>query len=282
MNTFLVMSAVLFLAGVSNIIHIELYINMITEMFSDIKDGLSPYVMVICYNLLYGFSVCQIKVNKYYKVIDGIVSPYVILFNNYIRKSENNLLIKSIDKNGNIKDIYDLLKNRNNVNKNISSDCNSLWILYDIVPSKYVNKVCFTEITQLTKMVEQPLIEYKESNINFMMIELEHNDKIHMIELKNDCHNYYIVNNCLNQNFFKYYLKNILEVAINEDNFDYCITIVDHNVNVIKLSPEQSIMFNENDYTVFPVPEKHTSISREIDSDTDKNDDFVKLYTETT
>ena len=71
-----------------------------------------------------------------------------------------------------------------------------------------INKIYYKDIVST--------IEYKLSKINFMMIELEHEGNKHTIELKNDIFNYYIVNNFLNQNFFKYYLKNILKVPINE------------------------------------------------------------------
>jgi hypothetical protein len=122
--------------------------------------------------------------------------------------------------------------------------------------------------------------------------------------LKDDTYNYYIVNNSLNQNFFKYYLKNVLKVPINEANFDYTVSIIDHNVNILTLLPHQHIVFNEHDYTVFPILETNdtteseetndtcvpestdTQLSNCINndeqsiSDSDKSDDFVKLDSE--
>ncbi len=134
-------------------------------------------------------------------------------------------------------------------------------------------------------------VDYTTSKIKFMMIELEHDGNKYAIDLKNDETNYYIVNNSLNQNFFKYYLKNVLKVSINTEKFDYIVTIIDHNANFITLLPHQHIIFNEHDYTVFPVSEIidtpiHDNIPSISDSsnndeqtsiDSDKSDDFVKL-----
>jgi hypothetical protein len=87
-------------------------------------------------------------------------------------------------------------------------------------------------------------------------------------------------------------LKNINKVPINEDNFDYKVNIIDNNVNIFTLLPEQSIILNEEDYTIFPIPETintlipettDTPISDTINNDehssisSDKSDDFVKL-----
>jgi hypothetical protein len=121
-----------------------------------------------------------------------------------------------------------------------------------------------------------------------MMIELEHDGNKYTIDLKNDETNYYIVNNCLNQNFFKYYLKNVLKVSINTAKFDYIVTIIDNNANIITLLPHQYIIFNEYDYTIFPVSntpvhDNDSSISDRYNNDeqtsidSDKSDDFVKL-----
>jgi hypothetical protein len=122
------------------------------------------------------------------------------------------------------------------------------------------------------------------------MLELEHQNVKHLIELKNKEHNYYIVNNSLNQNFFKYYLKNVLNVNINETNFDYTLTIVDHNINMITLLPHQYLVINEHDYQIYP-PQNNSSTSNsdnetqtsendssiDTSTDSDKSDDFVKL-----
>jgi len=112
-----------------------------------------------------------------------------------------------------------------------------------------------------------------------MMVELEHKNEKHRIELKNDMYNYYIVNNSLNQNFFKYYLKNVQKTAIDDNNFDYTVYIIDHNVNIININQYQYIIIEEDGYKIYPETiQTNTYEQDSIDSDdSDKSDDFVKL-----
>jgi hypothetical protein len=95
--------------------------------------------------------------------------------------------------------------------------------------------------------------DYKVSKISFMSIELEYENKIHSINLKNNKYNYYIVNNCLNKMFFKYYIKNVLKTQINTDDFDYKLSIIDNNVNMITLLPNQYILILEDDYQIHSI-----------------------------
>jgi hypothetical protein len=108
-------------------------------------------------------------------------------------------------------------------------------------------------------------VDYTTSKIKFMMIELEHDGNKYTIDL-----------------------KNVLKVSINTAKFDYIVTIIDNNANIITLLPHQYIIFNEYDYTIFPVSNTHvhdndSSISDRYNNDeqtsidSDKSDDFVKL-----
>jgi hypothetical protein len=133
--------------------------------------------------------------------------------------------------------------------------------------------------------------DYELSNVRFMLVELEYENNKYRIELKNETYNYYIVNNCLNQIFFKYYLKNILNVPINEDNFHYTVTIIDSRIQMFTLLPDQYIIINKIDYTVHPIKHNESTQNNVLpisqsntiiddqhsNSDTDKSDDFVKL-----
>jgi hypothetical protein len=130
------------------------------------------------------------------------------------------------------------------------------------------------------------------SNIKFFMIEIEYNNNKYTIEF-----NYWVVNATLGEHFFKYYLKNILHVELkDEDPFDYKVTILDHNVKLITLSPEQSIVLGKNDYVIYPIKEKEEKeeeVKNEVkeegevkneekeeeikDNVSDKSDDFVNL-----
>jgi hypothetical protein len=250
--------------------------NKCVVLINQIKEKLEPYAINIGYNLLYGFSVCQIEFNKCYRHIKNFVSPYVKEFKN---KNKNNMdkMLKKVNKNGEYTTCNEYDEQTN------TDTC--LYVLYDKTSEEndYINKVIFTEFPKT--------LDYKESKINFMMIELEHENEKHSIVLKNKEHNYYIVNNSLNQNFFKYYLQNVLKVPINKDKFDYTVTIIDHNVNMITILPHQHLVFNEYDYTIYTIdnneiitilPKTPTTIEEQSsNSDTDKSDDFVKLEVET-
>ena len=282
----------------------EIYMDAVVEMLVDIKNKLSPYVINIGYNLLYGFSFCQIQMNKGIKLI----TPYVKDIKKYLKDNgfieEVNLIIMDIiGKNGKVVNSLisrhdDKMRCQLNILEPYFEEENHMGILINDKNEKtgFVNKIFHEKIASTA--------DYKLSKITFMMVELEHNGNKYTIELKNNTSNYYIVNNSLNQNFFKYYLNTILNVPINEANFDYTITIIDHNVNFITLLPHQHIVFNENDYTIFPilettetndttesgetndtcVPEStDTQLSNCINNDeqfsidSDKSDDFVKL-----
>jgi len=110
------------------------------------------------------------------------------------------------------------------------------------VETECVNNVFYTSFPTT--------FDYNISKISFLSIELEHENKIYSIHLKNNKYNYYIINNCLNQTFFKYYIKNIIKSSINEANFDYKVTIIDNNVNIITLLPNQCLLIREDDYQI--------------------------------
>jgi len=265
-----------------------------TELFINIKDKLTPYALNICYKLLYGVSVCQIQIKKMKNLlIPHIKSVEKYLKNNNIIIELRRQIIKIIDKDGNVAIMLVITDkiSLEDITNIFEPNKHRVLLLYD----KNYETGCVNKIFYEKSPI---IINYKESNVKFMMVELENENGKHVIELKNNAYNYYIVNNSLNQNFFKYYLKNVLKVPINKDNFDYTVTIIDHNVNMLTLLPEQYIIFNEHDYSVFPktidipindtidIPINDTIDIPIIDTvnndeqssiDSDKYDDFIKL-----
>jgi hypothetical protein len=83
--------------------------------------------------------------------------------------------------------------------------------------------------------------------------------------------------------FFKYYLKKVLNVQFNEDNFNYKLTIIDDNVNIITIDETQYIIFNQNDYNIKSInfeykEENEILMNDEVESnESDKSDGFVNL-----
>jgi hypothetical protein len=84
-------------------------------------------------------------------------------------------------------------------------------------------------------------------------MDLSYNSQIYPIELQNDTYNHYIINNKLNSEFYQYYLKNILNISIENDKFDYKVQLIDHNVNILELSPQQELLIKENDYEIINI-----------------------------
>ena len=184
---------------------------------------MNTIIINITYNSLYIFSVCQIKTNKLNKIISNMITTKE---NTFFYLVNNGDIIKKINK----------INSQDIIEKDI-------WLLLCDKPSKNncTNKVYYEKLPKT--------IDYKLSEISFIMIELEYKNQTHTIELKNSNYNYYIVNNCLNENFFKYYVKNILKLKIDKV-FDYNVNIVDNNINCIKLLSTQCLVFNKNNYEI--------------------------------
>jgi hypothetical protein len=202
-------------------------------------------MITLGYNCLYIYSLGNIQFNK--------INRQFILLLSYLK--ENKILTETIiintfiliDANGN--KINEIMSNKNNI-EFIKLECNKhnysgLGLMDKNTETKCVNNVFYTSFPTT--------FDYKLSNISFMSIELEHENKIHSINLKNNKYNYYIVNNCLNKMFFKYYIKNVLKTQINTDTFDYKLSIIDNNVNIITLLPNQYILILEDDYQIHPL-----------------------------
>jgi hypothetical protein len=202
-------------------------------------------MITLGYNCLYIYSLGNIQFNK--------INRQFILLLSYLK--ENKILTETIiintfiliDANGN--KINEIMSNKNNI-EFIKLECNKhnysgLVLMDKNTETKCVNNVFYTSFPTT--------FDYKLSNISFMSIELEHENKIHSINLKNNKYNYYIVNNCLNKMFFKYYIKNVLKTQINTDTFDYKLSIIDNNVNIITLLPNQYILILEDDYQIHPL-----------------------------
>ena len=257
-------------------LYVDLCIIQIVEKTNTLKEIFSAFIVKIGYNVLYSFSVCQIELNK----IKNIIEPYKKRAVEYLKK--NNIIIdvkilNEIDKNGNI---------NTKIIKDESHSLEILKCLFDVEKYSGVihDKKDGTDCVNRIYMEKYPVLkegklDYNVSKINFMMVELEHKNEKHRIELKNDMYNYYIVNNSLNQNFFKYYLKNVQKTAIDDNNFDYTVYIIDHNVNIININQYQYIIIEEDGYKIYPETiQTNTYEQDSIDSDdSDKSDDFVKL-----
>jgi hypothetical protein len=197
----------------------------------------------LSYNIVYIFSFSQIHLRNLKNKIVFYIKDIQKYFNMNMNNISKQISVDIINKKG---DITNSLVIKDVIEITSIFDCGLVLNIQnnnEVINSNQVNKIYFEKI---------PLsIDYKLSNILFYTIDLTYNNKLYIITLKHEKYNYYIVNNCLNRNFFRYYLKNILHVPITDtDTFDYSVSIIDNNVNVITLLPEQCLIFNENDYTI--------------------------------
>jgi len=232
MNIYLIL---LILIGVK-VFNLSLKNNYINNSFNKLKEKIRPIMISLGYNCLYMFSLCHIKFNIINKQIMSYLKKNKILAEIII-----NMLVL-IDENGN--EISKILKDNIEL---IKLECKKynyagLFLMDKNAETECVNNVFYTSFPTT--------FDYKVSKISFISIELEHENKTYPINLKNDKYNYYIVNNCLNQQFLKYYIKNILKMPFNEAKFDYKLTIIDNNVNIITLLPNQYILIMEDDYQI--------------------------------
>ena len=112
---------------------------------------------------------------------------------------------------------------------------------YDEV-NKVVNKTIFTKIP------DENDLNYSISNIKFVLVEVEMNDKTIKIELKTDEYNYYIVNNVINHKFLEYFLKKYYSHETLEFQ-DMKLKILDHNVEKQEFDLTTALQINKDDYS---------------------------------
>jgi len=289
----------------------EIIVNIIENRVNNLKEDLEPLMMSLGYNLLYYYSLAQIYFNKFITFVSPHISVLWIALINFLR--ENKLIDKQ--KNVTLIEIFKGGQIVNNITINEYNTYNLLNIIgepinkddYDfiIITEKNIDykkndKIHYTELPQL-------LEDYKYSNIRFFALDLTYKNETYSIELLNERCNHYIVNNVLNKEFFKYYLKNVLNTEVDKNNFDYKVALVDHNVNMVELTPNDYLIINEDDYEIKKInnllelntitqtndnttdnttdntneesKEKEEAIEADEDEaeESDKSDDYVKL-----
>jgi len=236
-------------------------------------DKLKPLTINLLYNSLYCFSCCQIFLCK----IKNHISPRLTYINSYIDKYLKDkgwivdIVLKEliiIDNDGN--EIYNIhIKNNNDI-RFIENECKKIDYSGFILSDKNAITDCVNDVFYEKFPVS---FDYKVSNIKFISMDLDYADNKYMISLKDNEYNYYIVNNCLNKFFFKYYIKNVLKLDI-KDPFDYNITIIDNNINIFNLLSNQSIIINENDYKIYNIDDE--SSNGESDK-SDNSGDYINI-----
>ena len=191
------------------------------------------------YNIIYYYSVCQIKCNKLY---NNILS-YLRMF-----KADNNLIndiklqtieLFDLDTNKNMifteeeKRIFELINSSNNLI--ILSSKNGI--------DKKIVETCEYYFDESTSHV---------SKISFIALYLNYNDVRYHIILKTEEFNYYLVGNIINKQFIQYYINNILNLPFyyTKETSSYKLELMDQEVNIINLNADQSIIIEKDNYRI--------------------------------
>ena len=271
---YLTMTAIFLLSNACFVFQVEY--EQIENMFVNQINNIKPQIMSLGYNLVYCYSLAQIKCNK----IKNVVSNTRIGLNitilgtaliNFLK--EEKLYTITTYKDGSKVD--ELMLNSNDSLDIVSwqlenKDMFDLIIVSDKKDgSEQINYIHYTEFPQI-------LDDYKHSTIKFFSVELEYKEAIHSIELTNENYNHYIVNNVLNKVFFKYYLTNVLNIEIDKNIFDYKLVVIDHNVNVVELTQNDSLIIKENNYELI-IDLTESDETDELSKERSVSDDYVKF-----
>jgi len=189
-----------------------------------------PFLTSLAYYTIYVYSFCQIVFSK---TINFCV-PYINLA---VKRIFNAISKPTIELIPDVKELQPTtLKQLDTLDGNlvlVKSPTNDVIIL-DNVPDTLDN------------------LKYEVSNIRFFALYLKLNvSETHNIELCKKEANYYIVGNKLDSEFFKYYLRNVLNVKVDNDKpFEYKLELMDHNIKMIYVNDKQSIVIQKDSYEI--------------------------------
>jgi hypothetical protein len=213
---------------------------MIIELIQNIYKNINIYN--ISYNFLYFVSLCQIKFNKIYNNLALFINKYRI-------KDKKNDMIVEYYKNGD-KDYMNI----NNLIQNLYND-NEYDKKYDFIiisdhnhSKNIINKIFVDNPIDITE--NKNYCDYEESLIRFLSLNICYNNNNYTINLKDDKHNYYVVNNQINKQFIKYYLEYILNICTEIEDLKYNMELIDHNVNIINLTEKDAIIIEKDYYLI--------------------------------
>lgn len=260
----------------SNILYGLVTVTFVNELVKrKYPEQYNNAITSLSYQLIYSYSVGQIYFGKINKIISNSIhlvcsSVYAFLKNHHIVKEpvvysdiefyDYGICIQ--------KSIFDVKKIKETPEEVINDilllePCDYDVILFSDKTTYPINKPIYKTL---------PIaFDYEPSNIKFMSFSLNYNDKIFDIILSNDKYNYYIVNNTIDAFFLRYYLETVLYEAI-EDEFDYQITILDDNMDLIYLDETDRIIIHKDNYSIEKV-----DVSLEEDTDTNGLEDDKEM-----
>ena len=193
-----------------------------------------PFLTSLAYYTIYIYSFCQIL---FFKTINFCI-PYI---NVAVKK-----IFNAISKPG--------IELKTEPLQNVTEQKPTILTPLDTVDGNLVLiKSPTNDVIILDKMPESlDNLKYEVSDIRFLALYLKHNlSENHIIDLFNNSANYYVVGNKLDSEFFKYYLRNVLNVKVDNDKpFQYKLELMDQNVNMIYVNEKESIVIEKDGYKI--------------------------------
>jgi hypothetical protein len=226
-----------------------------------LSNNIQPILINLSYNSIYYYSYLQIKYQHCKPYINRLcTSIHNYLISKSLISPTNKLTFEIYEKGINIKNV--LLPENNKIINNEELKWNHDYDLVILSDNSVgcINKIHYYNFPNIINHYT-----YTPSNIKFMSMELTYNNINYPIELKTDKYNHYIVNNKINSDFYKYYLNNNLNIQIEPNNnfFDYKVVVLDHNVNIIELTPNDELIIKENDYEIINKCENNNKLVEE-------------------
>jgi hypothetical protein len=179
------------------------------------------------------------QINKLLTIID----PYVEILKEYLINNNKSIYIiemfdDGVKTNSIITDNYTVLDKKLFLEQDFD-----LIVISDCTKPVPINKLCINNIPN-------NIADYEISNVRFISFKLIYgSDNVVDIELNNNNHNFYVVNNIFDKSFFKYYIQNISKIKV-PDVFDYNIEFIDNNINMHILDDTYSITVYKDDYGI--------------------------------
>jgi hypothetical protein len=215
----------------------------------DVQRKLSEFLVNLGYKGIYAYSLLQIK----YKTLCDYLLPYVEEIKQKVLENQGTEIkthVELVCKDGRIINKMIVSKVLDDITKdditNHLDDNVELMIIKDN-NKRECSKTQTSKICVTNKNDEN--INNDISNIRFIDLSLVHKGNTHKIDLKNDKHDFYVVNNKIDETFLKYYLTNILQINLRDD-FEYKLQLLDHEVNISLLDNNHSIIIEKDGYKI--------------------------------
>lgn len=214
----------------------EIYLALLVLLSScpiDLQNKFKSVGIKLIYNIIYFYSACQIKCNQTYTFL----LPY---FKSETKDTNNELMIEQ----------YDM-----DTNKLVETESDDIHNKLTIISKTNIktNTVTNKRVVYEIELALAKEVEFDVSEITFIALYLNYNDARYNINLKSDNFNYYLVGNAIDKHFVQYYINTVLNVKfsyLDSKMFTYQLELMDHDVEMVSLNADQSIIIEKNGYYI--------------------------------